>query len=83
MVKRCPGDKSRPGGIHVEEAMFNKVKFAELRRVNGLAMEDVARAVGRDKSTVSKWENGHIEPNPRSTRAIAKFFKVRIYELFV
>ena len=43
------------------------------RRRMGLTQEELARALSVTFSTVSRWENGHVEPSPLAWREMAKF----------
>lgn len=47
-----------------------KKKLKNRRLELGLTMEDVGKAVGVSKSTVSKWESGHIENMRRDKIAL-------------
>lgn len=60
---------------------FSGRKLGDLMQLRALGVEDVATAVGRDKSTVSNWVNEVRSPNPRSQRDLAKFLQVSIKEL--
>ena len=42
------------------------------RRRAGLTQEQLARALSVTFSTVSRWENGHVQPSPLAWRAMAR-----------
>lgn len=62
---------------------FNHIKLSQLIQERGLGIEDVAKGVKRNISNISRWADGKTSPSPKSIRAIAKYFKVEIKELFV
>ena len=37
-------------------------RIRELRKLRGLSQEELARIVGVERSTVSKWETGEAKP---------------------
>jgi len=57
------------------------LKVRELRNVNNVTQEDLAKAVGISTQAVSKWENGG-SPDIELLPSIAKFFNVTIDSLF-
>jgi len=42
------------------------------RRRMGLTQEELAQALSVTFSTVSRWENGHVQPSPLAWREMAK-----------
>lgn len=48
----------------------------ELRRRNGLSLEEIAQVVGVSKVTVSKWERGVCEPRGDHLRAYVEVLGV-------
>jgi transcriptional regulator with XRE-family HTH domain len=61
------------------------MKFAEnirsLRKSKNMTLEELGEVLGKRKSTLSNWENGHRTPKLSELPAIAKFFKVTISQL--
>lgn len=55
-----------------------EIKFAEnlkaLRSERGLTQEELGKAIGVDKRTVSTWETGLSEPNLHTIAKICEFF---------
>ena len=53
------------------------------RRINaGLVQENVASALGVDRSTVAKWETGRAMPRAEKLPVLAKLFGCTIENLF-
>ncbi|UCS90054.1 helix-turn-helix transcriptional regulator [Lactococcus lactis] len=46
-----------------------------------MTLEELGEVLGKRKSTLSNWENGHRTPKLSELPAIAKFFKVIISQL--
>jgi transcriptional regulator with XRE-family HTH domain len=57
------------------------VAIRELRERAGLSQSDVAKLVGVQTATVSRWENRHDVPTKANQRRLAKLFKVTLGEL--
>lgn len=55
-----------------------EIKFSNnlraLRNGRGLTQEELGKAIGVDKRTVSTWENGISEPNLHTIAKICEFF---------
>jgi len=58
---------------------MNTIK--QFREANGLEQEFVAKALGVDRATVSKWENGKFFPRADKLPALAKILKCTVDEL--
>jgi transcriptional regulator with XRE-family HTH domain len=58
----------------------NMVKI--FRTQQGKSLEQVARAIGVDKSYISKIESGKRCPGPDIMFDLAKYFKCKVDELF-
>ncbi|MGW6900756.1 helix-turn-helix transcriptional regulator [Streptomyces sp. NPDC054919] len=56
-------------------------RFADRRKACGLNQEEFAEAVGVDRSTVQRWENGKTGPQPWQRPKIAKALEVTAKEL--
>ena len=50
----------------------------QLRQERGWSHEQVARQVGVDQASVSKWEHGTRKPYPRRLRRLAALFGVSV-----
>lgn len=55
-----------------QEQVERGKRIKEAREAAGLSQEALGRAVGADEKTVSKWENGHQNPNRAKRRGISK-----------
>ncbi|MFF7704269.1 helix-turn-helix transcriptional regulator [Streptomyces lydicus] len=51
-------------------------RLAECRKACGLNQEEFAEAVGVDRSTVQRWENGKTDPQPWQRPKIAKVLEI-------
>ena len=60
---------------------FDNKVFRFWREQRRMTLEEVGRAVGASKPTVSKWENGTVVPRPAKIRAIAKLFNISVYDI--
>jgi len=57
------------------------VWLRELRQENGLALREVAAAVGMDQAHLSKAELGQRLPTEEQVKALAVFFKIKPEEM--
>jgi putative transcriptional regulator len=55
---------------------------AKFRNEKGKSLGQIARAVGADKSHISKIENGKRYPGLRLAFKLAEYFKCKIEDLF-
>lgn len=60
---------------------FDNRVFRFWREQRRMTLEEVGKAVGASKPTVSKWENGTVVPRPAKVRAIAKLFDISVYDI--
>jgi DNA-binding transcriptional regulator YiaG len=51
-------------------------QLADRREELGLSQSDVARALGVDQSTVSRWEAGKARPRPRHAVALMELLEL-------
>lgn len=51
------------------------------REQRRMTMEDVGKAVGASKQTVSKWEAGTVIPRRGKIEALAKLFGISVYDI--
>ncbi|MFE7544519.1 helix-turn-helix transcriptional regulator [Streptomyces platensis] len=56
-------------------------RLAERRKACGFSQEEFAEAVGVDRSTVQRWENGKTGPHPWQRPKIAKALEITAYAL--
>ncbi len=61
--------------------MRNKIEV--LRRARGVRQEELARAMGVSRQTISSLENGRYNPSIMLAHKIARYFGMTIEEVFV
>jgi transcriptional regulator with XRE-family HTH domain len=57
-------------------------KIRQLRESQGIQQKTLAQSLGIRQATLSEWESGKNEPNPRHRKKIANHFKISEAELF-
>ena len=57
------------------------IKLKEIRLRQKITQPEIAKALGVNKSAVSKWENNLLEPNIELIKSLATFLNVTIDEL--
>ncbi|MDW4900254.1 helix-turn-helix transcriptional regulator [Streptomyces californicus] len=57
--------------------------LAERRRALGYSQEELAQLLGVDRTTVGRWENGRVYPQPSQRRGLATALEVSLEELEV
>ena len=60
---------------------FDHRVFSFWREQKRLKLEDVGKAVGVTKQTVSKWEKGLVIPRKGKIKAIAELFGISVYDI--
>ncbi|NJE25861.1 transcriptional regulator [Thermococcus sp. MV5] len=55
----------------------------EFRELKGLTQEDLARALGVTRQTIIAIEKGKYNPSLELAFKIAKFFRVKIEDIFI
>ena len=55
--------------------------FRVLRKSNKMTLEELGKALGKSKSTLSTWENGQRTPKLSELSTIAKYFGVTVAQL--
>ena len=60
-----------------------KNKIESIRRDRGILQEDLARAMGVSRQTISSLENGRYNPSILLAHKIAAFFQMTIEEVFI
>ena len=61
--------------------MKNKIEY--IRKEQGILQEDLAKAMGVSRQTISSLENGRYNPSILLAHKIAKFFGMAIEEVFI
>lgn len=69
-MKRKPSRRRLDGPIHG--------RILELREKKGLTQEELAEAIGVDKTAVSHWENGIARPDMSRLPAVAAALGVSV-----
>jgi len=59
---------------------FNQV-LKHLREEMSMSQEDLAKMFNTTNQTISRWELGQNEPDIKTLRAIAQYFKVTVGQL--
>ena len=57
-------------------------RLKELRKEKDVSLEDVAKAIGTNKSILSKYERGLNDPGLKALSKLAKYFDVSLDWLF-
>ena len=60
-----------------------KNRLRELREARGLTQEELARALGVTRQTIIAIEKGKYDPSLRLAFKIARFFGVKIEDIFI
>ena len=60
-----------------------KNRLRELREAKGLTQEELARALGVTRQTIIAIEKGKYDPSLRLAFKIARFFNVKIEDVFI
>lgn len=63
--------------------MHRRGRLVDRRKTMGLSQEKLAEAVGVDRITVVRWENGEFAPQPGQRPLLAKALAVSVEELHV
>ncbi|MBC7094927.1 helix-turn-helix transcriptional regulator [Thermococcus sp.] len=58
-------------------------RLRELREAKGLTQEELAKALGVTRQTIIAIEKGKYNPSLELAFKIAKFFKVKIEDIFI
>lgn len=59
-----------------------KNKLEQIRTANNIKQEDFAKAMGVSRQTISSLENGRYNPSIMLAYKIAKFFGLKIEDVF-
>ena len=60
-----------------------KNRIEEIRKERGILQEELAKAMGVSRQTISSLENGRYNPSILLAHKIAKFFGMAIEEVFI
>jgi putative transcriptional regulator len=60
-----------------------KNKIEEIRKEQGILQDEMAKALGVSRQTISSLENGRYNPSILLAHKIAKYFGMTIEEVFV
>ena len=60
-----------------------KNRIEAIRKERGILQEDMAKAMGVSRQTISSLENGRYNPSITLAYKIAKYFAMTIEEVFV
>lgn len=60
-----------------------KNRLEQLRKERGIKQEDLAKALEVSRQTIGSLENGHYNPSIQLAFKIAKYFKLRIEDIFI
>ena len=69
-------DDTEPQESKIALEFGNRLKY--LRKSKGLLQEELAEIIKTTNATVSKYENGQIEPNLETLQLLADFFDVSV-----
>lgn len=61
--------------------MINRLE--QLRKERGIKQEDLANALEVSRQTIGSLENGRYNPSIQLAFKIAKYFKLRIEDIFI
>ena len=60
-----------------------KNRIEEIRKERGILQDELAKAMGVSRQTISSLENGRYNPSIMLAYRIAKYFNMTIEEVFV
>ena len=60
-----------------------KNHIEEIRKQKGIRQEELAKALGVSRQTISSLENGRYNPSIQLAFKLARYFHVTIEELFI
>jgi putative transcriptional regulator len=60
-----------------------KNRIEEIRNEKNLRQEELAKAMGVSRQTISSLENGRYNPSIMLAHKLAKFFEMTIEEIFI
>lgn len=60
-----------------------KNRIEEIRKVRGINQEELAKALGVSRQTISSLENGRYNPSIELAYKLSKYFRMTIEEVFI
>ena len=63
--------------------MLDKNRIEEIRGERGIRQEELAKAMGVSRQTISSLENGRYNPSIMLAHNIARYFGMTIEEVFI
>lgn len=66
----------KKGGDHLNTKILFPQMLNKYRTLNNLTMDELAEAIGKTKSTISKWESGNRAPKIYEIEDIANYFNI-------
>lgn len=60
-----------------------KNKIVEIRNSMGIKQDELAKAMGVSRQTISSLENGRYDPSIQLAYKLAKYFGMKIEEVFI
>lgn len=60
-----------------------KNRIEDIRKARGILQDEMAKAMGVSRQTISSLENGRYNPSILLAHKIAKFFEMTIEEVFI
>ena len=60
-----------------------KNRIEEIRKVRGVNQEELAKALGVSRQTISSLENGRYNPSIELAYKLSKYFGMTIEEVFI
>lgn len=58
-------------------------KIVEIRNSRGIKQDELAKAMGVSRQTISSLENGRYDPSIQLAYKLAKYFGMKIEEVFI
>ena len=60
-----------------------KIRIEEIRKARGMNQEELAKALGVSRQTISSLENGRYNPSVELAYKLSKYFGMTIEEVFI
>jgi putative transcriptional regulator len=60
-----------------------KNRIEDIRKARGILQDEMAKAMGVSRQTISSLENGRYNPSILLAHKIAKYFEMTIEEVFI
>lgn len=69
--------------LYIYERPYMKNRLAEIREERGIKQDELAQALQVSRQTISSLENGKYNPSILLAFKIARFFKMKIEDIFL